>query len=231
MAKNKNILTNDTIIVWAKIPLNDFRNYFHQVFGKNFERKHKKDFGDFLNTQMGKTLQEAVDDYTNNYLPKNITELLSERRFKFISEANKAFIIAFDKAMNEFGYDCNNLIGSGNHLCPFMVIYGKSGTKSRACIARIYIHENNIILRLYINDIDKHRAYVENAPPHIKSAFTLEDGDCKNCFDKCKNMKVYTIDEQLYTKCYMSTFCFDTPSVERLTDYVGLLSIFSPKRR
>jgi hypothetical protein len=231
MAKTKNILTGDTVIVWAEIPLNDFRIYLNQALGKDFERKHKKDFGEWLNTQMGKTLQEAVDDYMNNYQPQNITETLSERRFDFISEADKAFIIAFDKAMDGFGYDCANLIGSGNNFCPFMIIYGKSGTKSRTNIARIYIRADNITLRLYLNDINKHRGYIENLPPHIKNAFTFEDGDCKRCFDKCKNTRVYTIGEQVYTKCCHSTFHFANLSNDKLTDYMKLLSVFYPAKK
>ena len=60
-----------------------------------------------------------------------------------------AFIVAFDKAINKLGYDCENAIGGGYSWSPLMIIYGKTGTKSRPCIARIYINNEDISLRLF----------------------------------------------------------------------------------
>ena len=62
-----------------------------------------------------------------------------------------------------------------------MIIYSKSGVKSKQVAARIYIKENGIVLRLFFNDIDKHREYIENAQDFIKNVFLGEHGNCRRC--------------------------------------------------
>ena len=148
-----------------------------------------------------------------------------------IKEPEKAFIIAFDKAINELGYDFGNAIGSGNVWSLLMIVYGKIDTKSRLCSARIYMQENGeITLRLFLAKIDAHRQYIENAPLHVKDAFIFAHGDCKECNINC-SPKIYTIDGKLMRKCNHDTFYFNMPTLEKLPGYMGLLSKFYPIKK
>jgi len=169
-------------------------------------------------------------------------DMLLEDRFNIISGDAKAFILAFDEAMNGLGYDYGDRIG-GNVDSPdrwdgkFQVVYTKTGAGTRAAVfARLYIWEDRMTLRLYFTDIDKHRAYIENAPAHIKNAFAFEGGDCRTasgeeaCGGGCQMMKVYTIDGQWYSKCCHSMAHFADPSVQKLPDYMALLAEFFPKK-
>ena len=225
MSKIKKLLAEDTVIVWGKIPVGEYRKFFEQVISKDFA--DNKDFQEWVFSQAGKTLKEAAEDHFNPPGHKNIEDLLSERRFNIVSEPDKAFIIAFDKAMNKLGYDCGNIIGSGVIWSPFMVIYGKTGTKSRPIIARIFIQEKEIQLRLFLNKIDVHRQYIETAPAHIKEPFIGPHNDCKSCKEKC-GWKEYMIDGRLMRKC--NPFWFFQPTLEKLSDYMGLLSEFYAKK-
>jgi hypothetical protein len=80
--------------------------------------------------------------------------LLSENRYSFIAQSDKSFICAFDGAMNKLGYDCAGIIGQGYCWGRYMIIYAKTGVKSRQVLARIYIRDQSIVLRLFLNKID-----------------------------------------------------------------------------
>lgn len=161
--------------------------------------------------------------------------ILSEERFNIISTENKAFISTFDDELSRLGYGFDGNIGSGYCWGRYMIIYSKIGVKSKQVVARIYIRENSIVLRLFLNKIDKHREYIENAPNFIKEVFTGEHGKCNHCHnDKggvCKFRKTYTIDDNYIEKCNGITFEFLEPSLERLPYYIGLLKEFYPARR
>jgi len=228
MSKSKKLLMGDTVVVWNEIPMSDYRDYFKQAIGEDFTVKAgDMEFQTWLLAQTSKTLGEAVEEYLNPSGSKNVEELLQEKRFDAVSPSDKLFITSFDKAMSEFGYDFGGIIGSGYSWSKFMIIYGKTGTKSRPCAARIYISENEIALRLFLNKIDARRQYIEAAPHHIKEAFTGPYSDCRQCKTKC-TPKEYTIDGRLMQKC--DPFWFDKPSMEKLPDYVNLLSEFFPKK-
>lgn len=163
-------------------------------------------------------------------------DLLNEARFDFISRTDKGFILAFNDEMSRLGYTFGNAIGSGYCWGKYMLIYRKSGVKSEKVYARIYIRETSIALRLFLNAIDKHRAYVENAPAHIKEVFTGDEGNCKHCHnDKsgvCRFRKTYTIDGRLIEKCNGITFEFCNPGMDKIPDYIALFTeFFSNKRR
>ena len=229
MDKTKELLPEDTIIVWNKFPIGEYRRFFRQATGKEEIMTDTMDFQTWLLTQAGKTLKEALEEHFNPSDPKNMKELLSERRFEIISEVDKAFIVAFDEAINELRYDFGGSIGSGYTWSPLMIIYGKTGTKSRPCVARIYIGEGSTVLRLFFNNIDKHRAYIENAPEHIKELF-FGGRDC-DCEPKCKlskARKIYTINDRKFEKCAHADFMFSQPNLEKLPDYIGLLTEFYP---
>lgn len=166
---------------------------------------------------------------------RKINNLLLDDQFGFISSPDKEFITAFDEQMQELGYDCGNKIGSGYCWGKYMLIYTKSGVKSKRVYARIYIREQSILLRLFFNDIDKHRYYIEHSPPHIKEVFTEGTGDCQHCHnDKggmCRFRKEYTLDDRHIEKCNGITFEFHDPSIARLADYMALFTEFYPGRK
>ena len=111
-------------------------------------------------------------------MPPNFLE---EARFDFIPEDDREFILAFDRELNRLGYDFGGKIGDGYCWGKYMLIYTRSGVKSKKVYARIYIQEGGIVLRLYLNDLDKHRTFLENSPGTIKGVFTGPHGDCQHC--------------------------------------------------
>lgn len=161
--------------------------------------------------------------------------ILKEERFNFISPKDKAFILAFDSEMTKLGYDFGGKIGVGYCWGKYMIIYRKTGVKSKKVFARIYIKDDSIVLRLFFNQIDKHREFVENAPEQIKEVFVGDYGNCNYCKnDKdgfCKFRKTYTIENRLIEKCNGNTFQFFDPSIDKMTDYLELFSEFYPKKK
>jgi hypothetical protein len=161
--------------------------------------------------------------------------VLAEERFNIISEDNKAFIQAFDKEISKLGYGFGGNIGSGFCWGKYMIIYSKIAVKSKQVAARIYIRENSIVLRLFLNKIDKHREYIENAQGFIKEAFTGEHGTCNHCRNDiggiCKFRKTYTLESKFIEKCNGITFEFWEPNLEKLPDYVSLLKEFYPVKK
>lgn len=166
---------------------------------------------------------------------KNLESTLSEERFNFISAENKAFILAFDKEISKLGYCFGGNIGDGYCWGRYMIIYSKEGVKSKKVAARIYIREKSIVLRLFLNNLDKHRKYIEKAPAYIRDVFTGGHADCKHCHnDKagvCKFRKTYTLDDKYYEKCNGITFEFLEPDLNKLSGYIGLLKEFYPVRK
>ncbi len=161
--------------------------------------------------------------------------LLQEERFHYVSETDKAFILAFDDEMTRLGYEFGNKIGPGFCWGNHMIIYTKSGVKSKNVYARIYIRDTDIVLRLFLSNIDKHREFIEKAPAHVKEVFVGEYAACKHDRDdgegKCQFRKTYTIDNRRIEKCNGLTFEFPRPSAELLTDYIALFAEFFPQKK
>jgi len=226
-------LTEDTVIGSRKISAVEFRKFFRKTLGEDYEKypvvhnvikvslNHK-----------GKTLREIIEECYNPTGGKSLEEILAEDRFKIISMSDKAFIIAFDKALNEVGYGFGGTIIGNRDL--MVIVYGKTGTKTRQRPACIYIKDDGSIgLKLYLNKVDDHRQYIEDAPTHIKELFTNDVGKCDGCNfkgGKCKYKctKIYTIGGRLFNKCY---FEITDISVEDVSDYIDLLSEFYPTKR
>ncbi len=164
-----------------------------------------------------------------------MTEILNEERFKIISDEDKAFLIAFDSAMNQLGYHYGNQIGSGYCWGKYMIIYRRIGVKNKKVYARIYIRDNSISLRLYFSKIQKHEKFIANAPNHINRVFVDDNGKCNHCNNekdgKCKFRKTYSIDGHIIEKCNGETFVFNAPSLDKLNDYIELFSEFYPSRK
>jgi hypothetical protein len=164
-----------------------------------------------------------------------MNDILKEERFNFVVNHDREFILAFNDEMDRLGYTFGNKIGSGYCWGKYMLIYMKSGVKSKKVFARIYIREESIVLRLFLNGIDKHRKYIENAPTHIKAVFVGEHTNCQYCHnDKdgvCRFRKTYTIDDHLIEKCNGVTFEFHDPGVHKIPDYMALFMEFYPSRK
>lgn len=162
-------------------------------------------------------------------------DILQEARFDYLSGEDKAFIRAFDAEMTRLGYNFGNQIGSGYCWGKHMMIYRKTGVKSENVYARIYMREPRVALRLFLNNIDKHRAFIEQAPEHIKDVFTNDHGRCQHCHnamgENCRFRKTYTIDGQVIEKCSGVTFEFWEPGIEKMKDYLALFTEFFPARR
>ena len=226
---SKKAITNDTVITIGKaIPMVAYIKFFTEELGK----EKFSDFHEWLEGQAGKTIGEASDLYDEAARLKSMEEKLREARFDNISASDKAFIAAFDKIFEELGFDYGGGIGGGYGWGKYMIIYGKSGTKSRPCPARIYIKESGEIrIRLFFNKIDKHSKYIEESPAHIKAAFANDWGDCSDCSPTCKMVKEYSIDGNRYRKCCHSTAYFSDPTIEKLPDYMALYSEFNPIKK
>jgi hypothetical protein len=227
MAKIKKLVPED--IISDEVDIERYEKYLLSTVNGDFVDTLFTDFETWLVSQYGKTLKQVEDEYRARPY-RNITDRLTEHRFKILSEPDREFISAFDKAINEFGYDGGGFIGTGYGWGKYMIVYGKTGTKSRPVAARIYIKEDGITLRLFLNNVDKHREYIESAPSHIKDAFIFEGGDCKSCSTMCAPGKNYTIDGHSMQKCNHSTFYFNIPTLEKLPDYMALLSKFYPNK-
>lgn len=161
--------------------------------------------------------------------------LLDENRFDFISADDKAFMLAFDDEMSRLGYAFGGKIGDGFCWGRYMALYRKVGVKSETVYARIYIRETEIVLRMFLNQVDKHRAFIEKAPAHIKNVFTGPRGDCEHCHnDKggvCKFRKTYTIENRLIEKCNGIVFEFFEPDLAKLDYYIALFTEFYPLKK
>lgn len=161
--------------------------------------------------------------------------LLQEDRFAILSPDDMAFICAFDQEMTALGYDFGGKVGKGYCWGRYMIIYTKTSVKNKKVVARIYIRDNGIVLRLFLNGIDKHRAFVENAPAHIKDVFVGDQGKCRHCGknpdDSCMFRKTYTLEDRFIEKCNGVTFEFHQPSLTKLADYISLFTEFYPVRK
>ncbi len=160
-----------------------------------------------------------------------IEQLLSEERFDFITPENKRFIYAFTNALSDMGYTFGDAIGSGFCWGKYMLIFTKANVKAKKVVARIYIREKDLVLRLFFSDVTKHAKYISYAPDFIKEVFTGPYAACKHCKgEQCKFQKTYDIEGVHYKKCNGRTFEFILPDINRLDDYIGLFKEFYPVR-
>lgn len=152
---------------------------------------------------------------------------MAEKEFNFIQDRDKTFIVELTKALEKMGYTYGDEIGSGYCWGKYMLIFRKANVKSKNVVARIYIKEDSIVLRLFFNNVTKHAAYISSSPEHIQSAFTGDYGTCKHCKgENCKFRKDYEIDGVKYEKCNGTTFEFHNPKIENIDDYLALFEEF-----
>ena len=224
-------LTENTVIGEAAVSPERYRAFFKKAIEGFFPEAHCCEFTYWLSLNNGKTVKDAIASYRLAEPRKSIEERLAEERFNIIARQDKAFILAFNREISELGYEHGDHIGWGACWGRFMVIYSKTGVKSKQVAARIFIRDDCIVLRLFLNNVDKHTQYIENAPEHIKSVFTGAHGDC-SCNprkDNCRMRKTYTIGGKRIEKCSGAVFEFHRPDMAKLPDYLGLLREFYGK--
>ncbi|HOP10249.1 MAG TPA: DUF6434 domain-containing protein [Oscillospiraceae bacterium] len=225
-------LTENTVIDESFISPDRYRAFFRKAIEGFSPEIYCGTFQYWLKQNNGKTIKEAIESYYLMKTPKIMEDRLKEERFHLISEADKSFILAFNREITELGYDFGGNIGWGACWGLYMIIYSKVGAKSKQVAARIFIRENRIILRLFFNNVDKHTQYIENAPEHIKSVFIGTHGDC-SCNPKkenCRMRKTYILDGKTIEKCSGVVFEFHQPDLAKLPDYMGLLREFYEKK-
>ena len=229
----KETLTENTVIGSRKISAIEFRKFFKKTLGEDYDKNPVvRSFIKVPLSHKGKTLKEIIEECNNPVCSKSLEEILAEDRFKMISMPDKTFIIVFDKAMNEVGYDFGGAIVGNKDL--IVIVYGKTGTKTRPRPACFHIdNDGNVCLKLYLHKVDDRREYIENAPSHIREIFTNDIGKCNGCNfkdGKCKFncTKTYTIDGHLYNKCY---FHLTELVLKNISDYIALLSEFYPMKK
>ena len=81
MSKSKPLLSEDTIIVWKEIPVNEYRKFFVHGIGEEIISGSHMDFQNWLFSQTGKTLKETVEDYFNPQKPQNMEECATRSDF------------------------------------------------------------------------------------------------------------------------------------------------------
>lgn len=155
-----------------------------------------------------------------------LKEQINFPEFDFISPSDKAFIIAFTRELEKLGF-CEDGLSNGFCWGRYMIIYRKSGVKTKNVYARIYVRDDSICLRLFFNNVTKHSEFIENTPDFIKTVFTGDYGKCSHCKGEvCKFRKEYTINGIKYEKCNGYTFEFYEPSMEKLPAYIDLFRRF-----
>lgn len=161
--------------------------------------------------------------------------LLKDETYDFIKANSKNFIVTFDAEMSRRGYTCGKSIGDGYCWGRKMIIYTKSGVKNKKSYARIYIRDDNLVLRMYFSNIDKQRETIEQAPDYIQEAFIGDYGTCKHCHNMkdgaCSHQKRYTINGKRYEICDGFAFWFFEPNINRLPEYIKLFLAFYPEKK
>lgn len=163
-------------------------------------------------------------------------ELLKDEVYNFISPKDKSFITAFDAEMSRLGYTSSQTIKDGYCWGRNMIIYTKANVKSKKSYARLYLRDNDLILRMYFSNVDNQRKIIEQAPDYIKQAFTGDYGACGHCHNmkadgSCNHRKSYTIHDKPYEFCDGFAFWFYTPELERISEYIKLFLAFYPEKK
>ncbi len=165
-------------------------------------------------------------------MENGLKEQLSQAQPAYITEADKTFILLWDERLKALGYTCGGEVRGGFCWGKYMLVYTKAGVKSDKSYCRVYLRDIGAAVRLYLNGVDDHRAYLEGTPDYILDAFTNDYGACKHCPNKqgdaCRHRKSYTLFGKLYEKCDGFTFELWHPSPERVDGYAALLTEFYP---
>jgi len=164
---------------------------------------------------------------------KRVDNLLTDRKYNYISQDQRNFVVALDKTLIDIGYESSGIVPYVGW--KYKIEYSKSGLKNKRFDARFYFYDKGIILRLYFNDIDRHSKFIENAPDFIKEPFINERGKCNHCDKsgggigkkgKCTFKKTYSIDGVEYSKCAGENFYFENFDISNVPKYMELITSF-----
>lgn len=158
---------------------------------------------------------------------------LSKQEYDFVKQADKDFIATLDYEMNKLGYTCDGNICNGFCWGKYMLIYTKAAVKSKKSYARIYIRDEDIVLRFYFSDIDKYSEKIGQAPAFIQEAFIGDFPSCDHCHGKtdCTHQKRYTINDKRFEICDGKAFWFFSPQLANLPEYLSLFTLFYPQKK
>ena len=149
-----------------------------------------------------------------------------------MNEQDLAFIAAFDEAMHAAGYVRYKL--HDNAYWNSFIAYIKPGAKTPKIIARIYLHDDSNVLRVYASNVDRRRAYLESAPAFIQQPFSDDSDICKPCKGmhipngNCRYQKTYTLHGKTHVKCAEQSFRYTNLDAKNAQYYVGLVAAFYP---
>lgn len=166
----------------------------------------------------------------------DMKSVLKAEAYSFIRDVDKDFIVAFDAEMSRLGYTCDKGIVDGYCWGRKMIIYVKAGVKSKKSYARIYIRDEDLVLRMYFSQVDKRKEFIEQAPDYILEAFTGDYGTCRHCHNMkedggCNHRKSYAIHEKQYEFCDGFAFWFFRPDLDKLPEYLNLFLVFYPMKK
>ncbi len=152
-------------------------------------------------------------------------------QLSYLSATDRRFVARFDEAMKAAGFPDGGRLGPGYCWGRHLVAYAKGRPGSERQVARVYLRDDGITLRLYLSDLDKHRAYLERASEAILAPFLAGFGDCVHCHNQrpdgtCKFRKSYTLFGYLTDKCNGLTFEYRTPAEADIPSYLALLAEF-----
>jgi hypothetical protein len=152
------------------------------------------------------------------------------------SEEERAFILAFDEAIQREGYTSD---GIQPYVCwgKYVISYYRADVKTKRYAARIFLRSDGLLFRMYFSDIDAHADAIEQLPEDIKAAFFSEYGRCKHCDSKagkvpgrCMHRKTYSLEGKQFEMCDGLVFLFPNHSVEAVQQYIELLRVFYPPK-
>jgi len=186
---------------------------------------------------------------------EKMADLMAQEKFSIVSNADKTLLIALDEEMAKLGYGIYESIDAWEwsknwFKARYQINYTITKMKKRKYMAHVFIKDDGsvILLRLLTEKIganshntrqescsfiDPHREYIENAPAHVKELFTKKS-DCNHTHENengfCWRLDTYTINNVVYEKCVGKGFDFWNPTMEKLPDYMDLLSELKPKK-
>ncbi len=145
--------------------------------------------------------------------------------FGTMSEEDKAFMLAFNDAMNRIGYSYGDRPGNGFLWGTSQFAYTRTGARNKDVVSRVYQRSHGNVVRLFLRNPDACSDYIESLPAAVKDVFTNDFGKCNHCKDVCRHRKTYALHGIEYEKCDGITFEFRDPEVEHIPYYIQLLRL------
>ena len=146
-------------------------------------------FADSTEKLPPKTLEHMASIVENNILLYMVDEF-NKRGLTFQVDAE----FLKNRFLNQKGKDTLNFIEYGDYKSMYPIT------------------NENLALRLKLNNPDAYMEKIEALPPHLFSAFT--DGQCDNCSEKCNRKIKYKLNGEDKCVCGCHAFTFNPPSAD-----------------